>query len=797
MPRPSLDSVRIAVRTLAKQPGFTAVVVLSLALAIAINTTMYSVLDALINPRIDMRQPQDVFIVRLYGDYKGVVSRAQRDSMLRTGLRNVEAVSWVSGVSGYGVVNVETPTTITEARVKAVGADYFGLIGPKLLAGRLFTEADQYAAPRPIVIAENLASTLFPDGANPLGQSVRIDDSTYSVIGVLSRYSDFPDWRSGAWMLGAPREREMFARVIRLRHGASGQDADRELQLISNRIALAAGEAPGNVAFRFFRPNEPQFHAGRFHIAIALSVVAVLLVACANLANMQLARGITRRRELALRSALGASRGRIVRHLLAESVILATVGLMLGVVLTLWGAALLRSAIPPAVGEYIVEPRLSWRVFAFALTATLACIVLIGVAPAIHVSRVDPNEMLKAGAGTGATRKHRRQYGYLVATEIALALGLLSGATLMVRSTLRVSEEVAAFDPRPLVGGSIDAGIRVTKSELRPLSEVLHAAATRAKQAQGVVNATAHTYATVRIGVTISDSARGVREISMPNFAYARVSPSYLKTSGIPVVRGRDFLEGERDEPAAIIDEYSAAALWPGGNPLGALIKFGDAKSDAPFVRIVGVAGLHTRLRGGLPSTAEARLRNVFYLPGPRDSVTVRPGASFVRFTARAPGVIMPAMASLRRLGGRALTPLGEEGRRAQEGVAFISYLFSLFAALGLGLAAFGVYGVVAHSVAERRRELGVRIALGATARHILHAVLRESVVIGLSGIALGLLGAKYGAMLLMQFAGDDVFNPLLFAGAAAFLFAVATLSAFAPAFRATKVDPTESLRCE
>jgi putative ABC transport system permease protein len=316
----------------------------------------------------------------------------------------------------------------------------------------------------------------------------------------------------------------------------------------------------------------------------------------------------------------------------------------------------------------------------------------------------------------------------------------------------------------------------------------------------GVVLAAANTSRGVENNaVTVSDSGRGVREIAAPNFRYVVVSPGYLRTLGLPVVRGRDFRDGERDEAAVIIDEYTAAALWPAGNPVGALIKFGDAKSSAPFVRIVGVAGLVTRRTGGLPSTTDMRLGTVYYLPGPRDSVIAgRRNGDITFFTARAAGNPSALSNLLRHAGARRVRALGEDLLREKQSRAFVAELFTLFAALGLALAAFGVYGVVAHSVAERRRELGVRIALGASSRDILHAVLRESVVIALAGIALGLLATKYGVPLLQAMAfEDDLYNAPLFAAAAAFLFVAAAASALIPALRATRVDPTESLRNE
>jgi hypothetical protein len=457
-----------------------------------------------------------------------------------------------------------------------------------------------------------------------------------------------------------------------------------------------------------------------------------------------------------------------------------------------------KHTVPPTIGDFIIEPRISWRVLVFALSATVACIVLVGVAPSVRVSRVDPNEMLKSGAGTGATRKHRRQYGYLVVAEIALALGLLSGAAVLVRSAVRSSENVLAYDPMALVTASV--GTRSPTVQRRAESELLAELAARPMPVRGVVSAAASAFHPVdHNAVTVSDSARGVREIPAPNAVYRAVSPSYLRTMGLTVVRGRDFLDGERDEAVAIVDEFTAAALWPGGNPVGALIKLGDAKSKRPFVRIVGVAATTMKRLPAAMRTNEIRVGGVYYLPGPRD--TIQYGGNQTLFTPvviRGSGDVSKLPLALRRAGVRGATWMGADVLRQRANVTFIARMFSLFAVLGLGLAVFGVYGVVVHSVAERRRELGVRIALGATARDILHAVLRESVTIGLAGVALGLLATKYAVPLLVAYAmEDDLFNAPLFAAAGLFLFAATAASAFVPALRATKVDPTESLRCE
>lgn len=795
----SFDGIRIALRTLGKQPGFTAVVILSLALAIALNTTMYSVLDALVSPRVDIRRPEDVWIVRMYGDYRSRVSLAEREAALRSGLRNVETVAWVDAINEYRKQIFEFGSRLAEGSVRGVGIEYFDLIGPQVVAGRTFRPDDLNAAPKRVVLSEQMASQLIPEGTDPIGVTVSITDTAFVVIGVLSKHSDFPNNRVGAWTLGAPRERGMFARLIRLRPGSSAQDADRDLQVVAARISAAAGETTPTVAFRFFKPYKPQFSYMRFHLAIGLSVVAVLLVACANIANMQLARGITRRRELALRTALGATRGRIVRHLLTEIALLAVGGLVLGLVLTAWGASLLKASIPSSIGSYIVEPQLSWRVLVFALTATAACVFIVGLVPAIRVSNVDPNEMLKAGNGTGATRSHRRQYGYLVAAEIALALGLLSGASVVVRSAMKMTTDTMRFDPMPLIGGFLRVDAPSSKAEVRSQSAILQEAARRVAEVPGVVAAGARTSSgAIGGGVTISDSARGVRVIPAPMYSYSIVSPGYLRAMGMPILRGRNFAEGERDEAAVIIDEFTAASLWPNANPVGAMIKFGDAKSKVPFVRIVGVAGYMNSRRNGPWTTNEMRLGAVFYLPGAGDSVRMTGNNNAMAIIARGSGDVSRLPLELRRVGVIQPRSMGEGFRQEREGRQFIARMFSLFALMGIGLAAFGIYGVVAHSVAERRRELGVRIALGANARDILRAVLRESVLIALIGVALGLLATKYGVRLLGAFAlEDDIYNAPLFAAAALALLVTAAASAFAPALRATKVDPTESLRSE
>jgi putative ABC transport system permease protein len=801
-----LQSLRTAARGLRRQPAFVTVVVLSLGLGIALNTTMYGMLDALIRPRIDVRDPGQLYWIRFYGDYKWRVDSPTRDAALTTGMHTYEAVTRAE--FAMFVQQIQRGAHITEGVVQAVAPNYFDVLGAHPLAGRTFIVADESANESAIVIDETFAAQIFPDGESPIGATITVNHEPHVVVGVVSNLARLPGERADAWQV-APRKLRggLFQRLIRLRPGATRADAERELELVSARIAMAAGENPNDDVLRFHRAADPDFQMRPVHHGLVASVFAILLVACANLANIQLARGVGRRRELALRSALGASRGRIIAHLMGESAILGVAGLTVGLLLTYWGAHVLHAAIPPSVGKYIVEPQMSWRVLAFAVAVLLFCLFAVGLAPAVSLSRTDPNDLLKSGAGTGATKSNRRRYAVLIGVEIALALALCSVATATVHTwRFYVGRMEVGFDPRSLSTGAITPTLR-PGSVIR-YSDLLQSMSKRIAGIRGVSDAatTISWRSPVGNAVTVAD-AGGTREFPAPLTAITAVSPSYVRTMGWPIVQGRDPLDGERDHAGLILDATTARKLWPNANPIGALLKLGDKKSDLPYVPVVGVIGE----RRGLERPSEAtqigaRIGTVLYLPGPNDSLVVGNYRMALMFVARAasnperlPTVLRQEIGSFADASVSGVMTMsdylglisGELGQR------FMAMLFVAFAALGMALAAFGVYGVVAHSVAERRRELGVRVALGASSRDILRAVLRESLVVGLAGVAGGLLLTKRGVELLSQVAMLDVYNAPMFAVVAVVVLGVATTTALVPAMRATRIDPTESLRAE
>ena len=805
----SRQTIRLAARSVTRHRGFAAIAVLSLGLAIALNTTMYSVIDALVSPKIDMRDPGQLYFLKIWGDYKGTVDHATRAALLRSGFRTYEAVTLYEPV-GHGPVAIEYDRRFQQGPAMVVAPNFFRVLGVHPLHGRSFVDSDVTAESQPVLISEQLAAGLSPDRPFPIGGVVDVDGVPHPVIGVIGRASQFPGGQTAIWM--PPTSGEALAaipsNIVRLRPGETPGTADHELSVLSNRLAELAGDDPKLTRFQLIPAAVSQFHFRNFHYALIAAVLAVLFVACANLANLQLARGIGRSRELALRAALGASRRDIIGQLMVESGLLAVAGLVLGLVLTFWGTHLLASRIPPSVGEYVVAPQISWRVFAFAIAACVACVMLVGLVPAVRVSRVDPNTLLKAGAGTGANTSNRRQYGVMIVAEIGLSLALLSGAAIVVRSAGYYRSVDPGFDFKPLTAAWML--VRPEKDTTLRYAALSETVLSRVRALPGVDEATTSMYAPVdKDAVTVEDPGRGSREIEAPMYGYHVVSSSYMRTYRLSIVKGRDFSSASSSEPEVIIDPATARVLFPNSDPIGAQLKLGEFKSLRPWARVVGVVGASSGAPNKFPltQTKASRLGTIYYLPSADDSLTLRHwGMTFdiiVRSSGDPARTAITLRRSLQRLGP--LSVLSAQSMEAQLGILrqrqshdFIAATFLTFALMAVGLAALGIYGIVTHSVAERRREIGVRIALGASARHVLSVILREGNVLALAGIAVGLWCTKETVEWLRAFSfEEDQYDAPLFASMAVVLFVVAVVAALLPALRATRIDPVESMRSE
>ena len=800
--------IRITTRTLLRHPTFAITATLALALAIAVNTTMFSVLDAMMNPRIGATHPEQLYSVRHFGFVGYRLATSALDQALESGGKTYSAFTGSRGYMNGGVV--ERGGHEQQADIEIVRSNFFAVMGVAPLAGTLVPPPDPVAASTCIVISDRLRAQLFRDDEPTLGQSIDIDGVSFRIIGVAMHYAANWALSNDIWMFPSVGM-ELPTGVIRLRAGATQEQAERELLVLSSRIALGEGEKTSDGRFAL-KPMTRQFEVQRFHWALVGAGLAVLIVACTNLANLQLARGLGRASELALRSALGASRRQIVTQLMIESAVLAAAALVLAVGLALAGNALMHATIPPKIGAYVVAPQGSWRMVVFACLTAVLSLVIVGLAPAIRVSRIDLNSLLKSRAGTGAHRSNRRTYGGLVITQIALTLPLVCAAVLLSRSALHLGSathrktEQYGFDTRPLVVASIL--VPPSPNEKVPIAEMAGTLVSQARGIPGVADAAVsigHAFAYYMTAVDDADG--GIREFQALN--YRVVSPSYFRTMGMPIERGHDFAEGGHTKPQIIMDRGTGWYLWPRSAPIGRSMKLGNAHADLPWMTVTGILGdslnedarqmrriidtLHVNQVYRVLTVADtdppSRYPTVLnlYVRARQDPQRV---ATLARHTLRAFASIRPPRVAL-----------FEDREGIPERIAvlrFIAGLFTTFGALALGLSALGVYGIVAQSVTDRKREVAVRISLGATPRNIIRALIREGNVLVLAGVAIGLYMTKETIGWLGSFLGDvDTANALLFGALCVALFCAMVLAALVPAFRATKLDPMEVLRAE
>jgi putative ABC transport system permease protein len=774
-------------------------------------------LEGMLDPRINVEAPDNLYAVQYFGDFGNKLGAVGVERALRAG------ISHLGGATGYRTEWRSSDAPLAENGVRyqrvsptIVRPNFFEVLGARASQGRTFAVGDEETSAT-AVISDRLAIKLFPD-QSPVGRMMTLDGVGYTVIGVVERSSMFPPLSGNMWILRPAATREVRINLLRLNRRVDPPKVEGELATIAAQLALAAGEKPGSTRFYGEGVVHRQFEIKQLHYALIGAVVAVLLVACANLANLQLARGLARGRELALRAAVGASRRQLVFHLATEGALLAFGGLLLGLVLTLWAVHVMKASLPPFVASYLIEPQTSWKMFAFAAGASLLCLFLAGIVPAMRISQVDPSTMLKTGSGTGANRANRKRYGVMVIAQIGLALPVLIAATMVFRGAIAMRgpkytpANMYGYDTSPMVAASSTFFFDDKKSSVIRVASLASELVARAKTVPGILDAAAEVDERAeKRRVTVDDENGYVREEPAHQWTYGIVSPSYFRAFGRLIEKGRDFQDGEFDGRSVIISGPTARYLWGNRNPIGRAIKLGDAQSKQPWLKVVGVIGdmRDTFTIRKYNPDANYRMGELYRVITPQDSIALAT-SRFARITlyARARGSTELAAVRLQR-GLRSVqgannpgaVPLDQQfGRhlwRARQD--FMAALFGTFALLGIGLVAIGVYGIVSHSIVERRRELAVRISLGAGARDILRSVLREGNVMILAGVAIGLFLTRDSVWWLGEFLSDENagYDAPFMAVIAAGLFAIAVVAALFPAWRATRIDPVEALRHE
>jgi putative ABC transport system permease protein len=804
------QDLRYGARMLSKNRGFTVIAVITLALGIGANTAIFSLVNAVLLrslPYLDAERIVAIQELNPKGDLIQVTSpnfldwRAQN-----TVFEHLAAIRWrQSNLAGDGQAErVEGAIT---------SANFFEVFGAQARAGRLFLPSDEQAGHAPIVvISYGLWQRRFGAAASAVGEQLLIDDKSYTVIGVAPAGFQYPD-KTELWfppLRLAPemsetadvtqnRGRGYLSAVARLKPGVSLEQAKAEMETITARLRKEYPETNNN---RFNRVVSLQTHlvgeTSRLLWLLFGAVGCVLLIACANVANLLLARATTRRRELAVRAALGATRGRVLRQLLTESLSLALAGGLLGLLLAWWGVDALTRLMPanfPRMSEVALDP----PALGFALLLSVATAIIFGLAPAWQSARVELREALKDNArGAGARRNRLR--GALVTAEVALSLALLVSAGLLFRSFLRLQAVDAGFD----AGGVLTMRLAPSGTNFREDPQYIgfyqkvieKISAIAGVEAIGAINTLP-----LSKGPTFAFRVEGRPEATVdkwPGANYRNVTPDYFRAMKIPIAQGRVFTE--RDNTSAplvvIVNQATAARHFAGQNPVGKRINFGrrDNAGRPIWHEIVGVSA-NVRNKE-LQEEAEPEIYTAAWQDAfggmtfvIRSSVEPVSLAMAVRQAAREVDPAQPVFA---------LRPMESVVIEAVTQPQFNFTLLGLFGGLALALSAAGIYGVTSYSVAQRAQEIGVRKALGAQNGDVLRLVIKQGMASVVPGVVIGLVTAFAATRVMKSLLfGVSATDPLTFAVIALSLMSVALLACWIPARRATKVDPMVALRCE
>ena len=808
-----MNDLKFALRQLLKNPGFTAVAVLTLGLGIGANTAIFSVINGVLLRPLPYRDPDRLVTVCQSSIKRGFSQVLVTPATLRD-WREQNLVFEELGGQIYESVNltgIERPEHVHAAWTTA---NYFSVFGVPPLMGRTFIAEDNPPGHRVVVLSHGLWVRSFGGDRRVIGKSITLNGLNYVVVGVMP-----PDFRiyQPAAVFGLPtgdvqpqlwvphpgsmteRTNHFFLAFARLKAGVTAAQAQSELCTISERLSQ---EWPSQKDWgASVQPLNEQIVGGsRPALQLLLGAVAfVLLIACANVANLSLARSVARRKEFAVRSALGAARSRLVHQLLVESTTLAVLGGGLGVLLARWGLAGLM-ALQPASLPRLDEIRLDGSVLSFTLLVSLLTGLMFGLAPAIHASKPDLNEALKEGGHGCAEGRHRQRVrAILVVAEVALAMMLLAGAGLMINSFVRFSRINPGFEPEQLVtfDFSLSGGAYAEDSQRISLVRQLRDRV-QAKPGIGSV-ATVYglpfgTMLNAVVGAII-DGRPESESRARARAALRVVSSDYFRTMGVPLLAGRAFsdeLDTLNSAPALIINESFARKYFPGEDPVGRRVQLFTLSSN--WHEIVGVIK-DVKLTGlDAPATPEVYQSDLqggvwMFSLVVRSTLPLQEIEKMVRAEAAALDKELPTF-NVRTMEQAISTSVAP--RR------FIMMLIGLFAALALMLTAVGIYGVVSFSVSQQTREIGIRIALGAPRRTVLGHVLRQGTVVALVGIAIGLAGS-FGLTRLIanQLFGVSATDPTTFVIVATLLMLVTLTACYLPARRATKVDPMAALRYE
>ena len=818
-----LQDVRYAARNLLKTPGFTLAAILTLALGIGANIAAFSIVDGVLLRPLPFPQPGQ--LVRVFDDLRssntkdvGMSVPQFWDYRDRAGIFQDISVIWSTPATLTGV---DVPQRI---EALATSGNYFTMLGVRPQIGRVFTQKDEVPGfINAVVLSDGFWRRQYGADPNVIGKSLRLDGDLYQIFGVMPAGFRHPGktietvedvyvaagYNAPPFPVPPLRSARMLPGAIaRLKPGLSVAEAQARLETFDAGLARDyPTDYPPTVGWapRLVSVQQDLTGNARSELFVLFAAVGfVLLIACVNLANLLLARGSGRQREIAIRLALGAGRVRLIAQLLTESVLLAFVSGCVALLTVVWLKSALLKFAPPDLPR-LNEVTISASVLFFAFLVSILTGIIFGLAPALQDASPNQIASLREGSrGSGSSKRQMRVSSALVASEVALSLILLVGAGLFLRSFWQILQVRSGFNSHHVVTAQIWLSFPNDPSQNRYLTVPKRAAfmrevLRRVSALPGVEEASiggggSLPLARSRNQISFTIEGRPADSEHSPVAELAAVSPGHFRVLEIPILSGRNFTDSDDDKalPVAIVDQTLARQYWPNENPIGKRVKSGPIQSTNPWLNIIGVVGdvktdsleLQEAPHIYLSDFQAPSYNSVIYLRTAGDPGTlgdaIRPEVQAVD-----PNVPVYAVRTMEDVIARSMAE-----RR------FALQILGFFAGVALLLAAIGIYGVMAYTFSQRRHEIGIRMALGAQPRDILRMALSE----GMTLVAVGLGSGLVGALILTRFLHSMLYavspnDPLTFVALAALLAAVALLACFVPARRATQVDPLVALR--
>jgi predicted permease len=818
--------LRIAFRVLGKSPGFTAIAVAALALGIGANTAIFSVINTVLLKPLPYPEPDRIMqVVRGFPDFRDGGGSASIPKFMAWKKNDVFEAMAAYDFAGPGM-NIGGSDHPEQVKGIHVSSEFFRVFGVSPAIGRTFTaEEDMPNGPKVVIIGNQLFSRRFGGDLRLVGTPILIGGEPTTVVGVLpATFKSDPPADLFIPLQADPNSTNQghyLSVAGRLKPGVTLQAARAQMKIVGERFRQANPKwMDKNESVAIAPLQEAQIGNVKLPLMILLGAVGfVLLIACANVANLQLARASTRQREIAIRTAVGATRMRIVAQLLTESVVLALAGGALGFLIGAWGVRALLALAPgdlPRISDSLQSTTavsaLDWRVLAFTLAISFATGILFGLFPAVHVSRLDVNTSLKDTSGRAGTGRHQnRARGFLVVSEIALAVILLVGAALLIRTFAGLRTVDPGFDPHhvltlqtSLSGGRYDTTAKVDNlvRQVMPRLEGLPGVQSAA------ITVVLPIEENLELPFIIAGKPPAKGNLYNGDELWRFVSPHYFSAFKIPLLRGRVFSEHDTRDSAhiVVVNEAFAKKYWRKEDPIGSSMTLGKGlgpEFEEPAREIVGIVG----------NVRESGLANadqpVMYVPQSQvtDGLTqlanrVIPLSWAVR-TSQAPGKLATAIqheflsvdGQLPVSKFRTMEQVISESTARQN---FNMLLLTIFAATALLLAALGIYGLMSYSVEQRTQEIGIRVALGASGGDMLRMVIGRGLLLAGIGLAVGLVAAfGLSRLLSSMLFGVKANDPLAFGAVVVTLAAVACAAVYIPARRATRIDPLVALRYE